>query len=67
MYKKKKQKQKEKGGVVGGRKTQKRKWASTKKWPQRIYESVGWKPRVQRDAMKNSNRVAGRMVWHGRS
>ena len=67
MYKKKKEKEKEKGGVVGGRKSQKRKWASTKKWPKRISGSVGWKPRVRHDAMKNSNRVAGRMASHGRS
>ena len=65
MYKKKKKKKK--GGVVGGRKSQKRKWSSTKKWTQRNYGSVEWKPRVQHDAMKNSNRVAGRMASHGRS
>ena len=57
MYKKKKKKKN--GGVVGGRKSQKRKWASTKKWPKRISGSVGWKPRVRHGVMKTPTEWPG--------
>ena len=65
MYNRKRKKKKEEWWVGENRRNAS--GLPPKSRPQRIYRSVGWKPRVRHDAMKNSNRVSRRMASHGRS